>query len=237
MLGGSNAGPQTFIKPGTTMRPLTTLTACALSLLVSSITSDALAVGVAKASPTGKGITGGALLGAEAVMAVEAAIDVKPAWAYIVGGVVGAGGGGLGGFFVEKSGNPEPSMFLLAGGLALAIPTTVAVLSATAYEPPPAVVQDNGPKDEPVAEPPHPGAAPAAPTQSRLRSPKLRRQEALTRLALRPPPALIGLKENGYLTLSVPAIELRNMYTPEERFEFGVTQHTELHVALFDLTF
>src|SRR5262249_34108053 len=50
----------------------------------------ALTPGVARAgggdaSPTGKGITGGALLGAEAVMLSEAAASVKPAWAYAVG--------------------------------------------------------------------------------------------------------------------------------------------------------
>ena len=36
-------------------------------------------------SASGKGIVGGALLGAEAVMLVEAAASVKPPWAYAVG--------------------------------------------------------------------------------------------------------------------------------------------------------
>jgi hypothetical protein len=48
----------------------------------------------------------------------------------------------------------------------LLIPTTVAVLSATAYEPPANYLQDRPPADEPVAEPPGAPAmpAPAAPT-------------------------------------------------------------------------
>jgi hypothetical protein len=70
---------------------------------------------------------------------VEAALDVKPAWAYIVGGLAGGVGGGVGGFFVEQGDPPESarvSMLLLAGGMVFAIPTTIAILSATAYEPP-----------------------------------------------------------------------------------------------------
>jgi hypothetical protein len=218
------------------MRRLTTLTACVATSLVLLSAPSAFALGTAKASPTGKGITGGALLGAEAVMLVEAAIDVQPAWAYIVGGVAGAAGGGVGGYFIEKGGEPQPSMFLLAGGLALAIPTTVAVLSATAYKPPPAV-QDNGPTDEPVAEPPQQEAPAPPPTQGRLQMPKARERAALQRLALQRPPALLGLKQDGYLTLSVPTIELRDRYTPAERFEFGLPQRTELHVAVLDVTF
>src|SRR5436190_13241911 len=85
-------------------------------------------------SPAGKGIIGGALLGAESVMLVEAAADTKPAWAYAVGGGLGAIGGGVGGYFAQQ-GDPKISLYLLVGGMALALPTTVAVLSAAAYEP------------------------------------------------------------------------------------------------------
>jgi hypothetical protein len=124
---------------------------------------------VAETSPTGKGIVGGALLGAEVVMVTEAAFKLKPAWMYIVGGVAGAAGGGVGGYFLEQNGDARGPMLLLAGGMAFAIPTTVAVLSATAYEPPASFLQDQAPVDEPLAEPPAPenmpppGSAPAAP--------------------------------------------------------------------------
>jgi hypothetical protein len=109
----------------------------------------------------GKGIIGGALLGAEAVTLTEAALKVEPAWAYIVGGLGGAAAGGVGGYFVEQGGNAKTNMFLLAGGMALIIPTTVAVLSATAYEPPSNYLQDRPPADEPVAEPPGAQSMPA----------------------------------------------------------------------------
>ena len=97
--------------------------------------ADATGTPATPTSPTGKGTVGGALLGAEAVMLVEAAADVKQGWAYALGGGLGAVAGGVGGFFAEDSGDAKLSLYLLVGGMALVIPTTVAVLSATAYEP------------------------------------------------------------------------------------------------------
>jgi len=104
-------------------------------------------------SSTGKGIVGGTLLGAEIVLLTEAAIDVSPDWLYYVGGAAGAIGGGVGGYFLESSLSSKANMFLLAGGMLLVIPTTVAVLSATAYEQTAEYTQDQPPKDEPIADP------------------------------------------------------------------------------------
>src|SRR5687768_7266943 len=178
-----------------------------LALSIALLAPSALATGVDEASPTGKGITGGALLGAEAVMLVEAALDVKPAWAYIVGGLAGGVAGGVGGWVVEDGGSARASMFLLAGGMALVIPTTVAVLATTAYRPPPDYVQDKAPTDEPVAEPPQPSGAPPGagttpPATSRWRLRRPAEPAALHRPVRAP--ALLGL-DQGYLTLSVPA--------------------------------
>src|SRR5690606_2415625 len=112
-----------------------------------------------EASSTGKGIAGGALLGAEAVILTEAAIGVKPHWAYLVGGGAGAVAGGVGGYFLEENLSAKTNMFLLSAGMVLAIPTTIAMLVATQYEPPANYVQDQGPTDEPIANPPAPGAS------------------------------------------------------------------------------
>src|SRR5579859_1494648 len=49
-------------------------------------------------SPSGKGITGGGLLGAEVVTIIESLVGVRAGWAYVVGAVVGAGGGAAGGY-------------------------------------------------------------------------------------------------------------------------------------------
>ena len=202
-------------------------------------------------SATGKGITGGALLGAEAVLLSEAILDVKPGWAYLVGGILGAGAGGFGGYYAEQQDSAKLSLYLLAGGMALAIPTTVAILSATAYEPPADYTEDRGPVDEPVPEPPQPeGAAPAPPSaapppagaQSRIVP--ARRRAAHARAAVRSlhlrapvlPPALVGL-DRGYLTLSIPAVEIRDVYSRREVFEYGVKQRTEVRIPVFGAVF
>ncbi|HEX2670925.1 MAG TPA: hypothetical protein VHM25_08635, partial [Polyangiaceae bacterium] len=132
-----------------------TLTLATLSL--ASVTAHAETEEV---STTGKGVVGGALLGAEVVLVTEAAFKVEPAWAYVVGGVGGAAAGGVGGYFFEQEVSPKTTMLTLGIGMALVIPTTVFVLSSTAYQPPANYTQDRAPSDEPVAEPPQPNGAP-----------------------------------------------------------------------------
>lgn len=217
----------------------------------------ARAAGVDEASATGKGIAGGALLGAELVLVTEAALDVQPTWAYVVGGLAGGAAGGVGGYFVERSSDARVPMLMLAGGLAFAIPTVVAVLAATAYEPPASYLQDQAPADEPVAEPPSPTnalppaspttapsptapadvappaegmPAPAGPTGRRhLRSPR--------RLSLKlPPPALLGL-EGSQLALGVPNIEVRHAYSEAERVMFNAPDVAELRVPVLNVVF
>jgi hypothetical protein len=200
---------------------------------------QASATGVDEASSTGKGITGGALLGAEAVMLTEAAIGVKPRWAYLVGGGAGAIAGGVGGYFLEQNLSAKTNMFLLSGGMVLAIPTTIAMLVATQYEPPANYVQDQAPEDEPVANPPTLEGA-AVDTKQRVvqraRTPRLRRTAPAAQLYYRPPPALVGLQQ-GELNLSVPAVTVLDMYTPEQIAKFGVKQRAELRMPVFNLVF
>jgi hypothetical protein len=197
-----------------------------------------------------KGAVGGGLLGAEVVMLVEAALDVEPAWAYIVGGLAGGAAGGVGGYFLESSSNDAKlGMYLLTAGMALAIPTTVAVLSATAYEPPADYVEDRPPSaDEPIAEPPQPTVEPppasdtlTSPPQPETRRPVRRApRQALRRHAPRlypvAPPALVGITSQA-LTLSVPAVEIRDLYSAEEQHQFGVEQGTELRVPVMTFAF
>jgi hypothetical protein len=230
------------------------------------------ATGVAEVSTTGKGAVGGALLGAEVVLVTEAAFKTQPAWAYVVGGVGGGIGGGIGGYFIERNASPRTTMFMLAGGMALAIPTTVAVLSATAYEPPASYTQDRAPIDEPVAEPPQPSGVPTPTTPTPSTTPAgtevtppgpvsapptpppaptptpstgsvhRARARALARRALPPldyhlsPPALIGISAQA-LTLGIPAIELRDIYTRTELAMYGVSQGTEVRVPVLNFLF
>lgn len=194
-----------------------------------------------EASTDGKGITGGVLLGAEVIMLGEAAFKVKPAWAYAVGGLVGGAGGGVAGYFIEKGGDAKVTMYMLAGGMALIIPTTVAVLSASAYEPPAGYTEDRGPTEEPTAEPPQPlPAQPAAPPPATSRS-KARRKLArvgapAVLYASEAPPALLGVGPRR-VTLSVPAVEVRETYSRTELMQFGVEQKTEVRVPVFNYVF
>jgi hypothetical protein len=217
-----------------------------LALGWSSAAHAADGAGETTTSATGKGIVGGALLGGEAVMLVEAAADVQQGWAYGLGGGLGAVAGGVGGWFAEDKGSARLSMYLLVGGMALAIPTTVAVLSATAYEPVNYTEDRPPPADEPVAEPPQPtgpAAAPESPPpvispppkepgESRLKT----RKTAPVARAVRVKPALVAI-DQGSLTLSVPAVEVRQAYTRTEVAVLGVKQHTEVEVPMLSVVF
>lgn len=170
-------------------------------------------------SPTGKGIVGGALLGAEAVTVTEAALNVKPAWAYLVGGGAGAAAGGVGGYFLEKHANSKTNMLVLATGMLFVIPTAVAILSATAYEPPKNYTEDRGPTDEPLAEPP-------AADQPQLVAPSARNHV----------PSLVGVSQSR-VSWSIPALEIRDMYTPRERLQYGMKQRTEVRLPVLSVLF
>jgi hypothetical protein len=235
------------------MRTLTSLAAVTAALLTPLA---AHATGVGDASPTGKGIVGGTLLGAELVMSGEAAFGVQPTWAYVVGGVAGGAAGGVGGYFVEKQDDARASMLLLAGGMALAIPTVVFVLSATAYQPPASYLQDQAPADEPIAEPPAPTdampppVAPAAPPAATPAPPPApapadaapaptgrRYLPSPRRLSLKlPPPALFGVKD-ARLALGVPNIAVLHAYSRAERMMFNAPDIAEVRIPVLDVAF
>src|SRR5689334_5421903 len=148
---------------------------------------------------TGKGIVGGALLGGEVVMLVEAAFGVKSGWVYILSGVLGAGAGGFGGSIIEKEADSKVSVYMLAGGMALVIPTTVAVLQATSYSPPEDYTEDRPSAPLPSAVPPSPSTPPGpAPGPTSLR---YHWKEG----KLRVPVGLVDLDE-GAFKVAVPAV-------------------------------
>jgi hypothetical protein len=180
--------------------------------------SAAAEVGSESAKSGAKGTIGGALLGAELVLAVEAAFDVKPWWGYAIGGGLGAIGGGIGGFFVDQQNEPTASMSFLVAGLVLAVPTTIAVLSATAYEP----------EQNPVLEP-----APAEAAASRPRGPVAE---------VAPLTPSLATVQGSALRLSMPAIEVRYVaHAAERALAFGpalaAPTETSVHVPVFGLSF
>jgi len=221
------------------MRVVPSLVASAVVMAWLGGSTTALA---ADPSPTGKGIVGGGLLGAELVLAIEAALDVQSPWAYVGGGVAGAAAGAVGGYFVEQNATPRVPILLLAGGLVLAIPTTVAVLSATSYEPPATFVQDQPPADEPVADPAapaQPAPAPASPAVRPVDAPtlppssSLPKRKHVARRAL--PPALIDFTPTQ-VSLSVPAVEIREVFSRAE-VAMGAPKATEVRIPVVNIVF
>jgi hypothetical protein len=195
-------------------------------------------------SPDGKGIVGGALLGAEVVTITEALANVRPPWAYVVGAVVGAGGGGVAGHFIENgSTDGKVPMYMLAGGLALIIPAVVLTLNATRWQPEEGATEDNVPTG-PAAEPgavggsivgapnvaPPPTSAPSAPTPA-LPPP------AAAPPAPTPPPQSLFDVHGGSLRLGVPVPDVRPVFSLAEQRQYGLHAETELRMPMLHMTF
>ena len=126
-----------------------------------ALLSASLASSTAQAdesTPTGKGIAGGALLGGEVVMAVEALAGVQRPLAFSLGAIGGALAGGVGGYFIEQgSSDAKVPSYLLAAGVAFLIPATVMAFNATTYRPPADYQEDRAATGaEPVADAPQP---------------------------------------------------------------------------------
>ena len=50
------------------------------------------------------------------------------------------------------------------------------------------------------------------------------------------PPALLGLGE-GYVALSVPAVEVRDVFSAQETRQYGLAQQTEVRVPVLNYSF
>jgi hypothetical protein len=175
-------------------------------------------------SSSGKGIAGGALLGAEVVTITESLVGVRSGWAYWVGGLIGAAGGGVGGYFIEQgSSDGRAPMYMLAGGLALVIPAVVLSLDATRFRPEEGATEDKapvGPPAEPgvpggsVGSPPTGGAAPSPPPAS----PPPAAPAA-------PPPQSLFDVHKGTFRLGVPLPAVVPMFSALEAKQYGLTRN------------
>lgn len=192
---------------------------------------------------TGKGIAGGVLLGAELGMIPQGIAGVDKWWTYLLGGTLGAAAGGVGGYFVEQNATTaEPALYMLAGGMALVIPTVVVTLNATSYKP--EVEEGEVAVDESASEgtEPTPEASPeaapgdGAPSVAPAPSPTAPApQSALRRKSRRPAfaPSLIGLDFTGSsvtLRPGIPAVDVRPLYSMQEAAQYGIAQGTQVMV-------
>jgi hypothetical protein len=185
---------------------------------------------------SGKGIAGGALLGAELPTIIEGIAGVRPTWIYIVSAVVGAGGGGFGGYEIEKnSTDGKAPMYMLAGGLALVIPAMVLTLNATRYQPEEGATEDRTPVG-PAAEPGTPGGSitgtpggaasptPAPPTPPPAAPPPAAAPppQSLLDFRIHPGQASGGGQAGSVFRVGVPAVEVRQGMSLKEAALYGV---------------
>jgi hypothetical protein len=171
-------------------------------------------VGKEEAGAMPKATIGGALLGAELVIAVEAAIDVDPWWWYAVGGGLGAVGGGVGGYFIDRTDNPEVSMSLLVGGMVFAVPATLAMVNARTFKP----------EQNPVVD-------------SASQSAAQRAEDRYYLAAHRPIPSLVDVRDQGKLSLRVPAVSVAPVFSQEARQMHSLPTAMSVRVPVFHLSF
>jgi hypothetical protein len=196
----------------------------------------------------GKGAAGGAFLGADVVTIVEALVGVRAGWAYGVGALVGAAGGGVGGYLVgNSSSDGKVPTYLLAGGLGLIIPALVLTFNATRYLPEEGATEDKTPV-EPAAEPgapggsltggspdvvapPPPPAPEAPPTPTRPQSLKKR-----TPAPGAPVPSLVDVNESAF-RLGVPVPDVYPAFSAEQQRQYGMRDVAELRLPVLHVTF
>lgn len=187
-------------------------------------------------SPTGKGIVGGGLLGAEVVTMVEAIAGARPGWAYAVGAIVGAGGGAVGGYFVEQnSPDGKAPMYMLAGGLALIIPAVVLTLNATRYMPEEGTSEDAAPTG-PAAEPGVPGGGVGGLAPASAAPPPQAPAGPITPAPAAAPQSMLDFSPAA-LRIGVPAPEVRPVFTMAEQRQYGMQAGTEVRLPVVRVAF
>jgi hypothetical protein len=193
-------------------------------------------------SPNGKGTVGGALLGGEVVVIVEAIAGVHKTWAYGVGAAVGAVGGGIGGYFIEQgSSDGRIPVAMLAGGMALVIPALVLTLNATRYMPDETATEDKAPTNQPAANPGTPGGSSVEGVPGAAPPPSGGSGAPAPSAPPPPPQSLLDLqlldRTVPTVRLGVPAPRVMPMWSPKEEKEYGFRQGTEVRMPVVGVTF
>jgi hypothetical protein len=216
------------------------------STAVSAVPTTAQAQGMPSSNPgrieaMPKGLIGGALLGAEAVILIEGAAGVRNRWVLLGTGAAGLVAGGVGGYFLDRAldeapagggspdrGLPLISTGMLVVGLGLVIPTTIMYLSATMYRPEDsAPITEEAPANVPLDESTGEGSA------SRLLRTPARTARAPQRSV---PLSLFEYAPDG-LRVGLPVVGMVGSYSVEERLQYGLAPQSEWRVSLLSATF
>jgi hypothetical protein len=193
------------------------------------------------------GTVGGAFLGAEVVTIGLSAFGVRNGWAYLIGAVLGAGGGAAAGYAVEQSATDgKAGSYMLAGGIVLTVPAIVLSLNATRYRPAATSSEDRAPTNQTAPDPGRTGntaAAPQPPTAPPPAAPPPGSEAAPTgpRSSVEPadvaPPTSLVDVHTGTFRVGVPVPEIRPVYTMQQLKEAGVQQATEYRLPVVKVVF
>jgi hypothetical protein len=186
--------------------------------------------------------------------------EVDAWWPYAVFAPVGAVGGALGGWAVEQNVTAaEPSLYMLAGGLALVIPTVIVTLDATTRahfddeaDPSSLTVnpsaegtlpgegaspQDGGvPGAAPSATQP-PATQPAAPAPGAPQLGPAPTSDARRPRKRAPMPVAAFDVYRGSMRIGLPAVQIRNRFSVDEVQQFGAEPTSEYLIPLVKSTF
>lgn len=212
----------------------------------------------------GKGIVGGALLGFEVVSIPMSLFGVKAGWAYAVFGGLGAIGGGAAGAGVELAtdsyknpvGDGRGPVYMLAGGLALVIPTVVLMLNATRFQPSEDAREDQAPKNAPSADPGSTNKSIVIGGEGAVGTEPKDKDKDKTTPAPAPggggggggnapapdknkmqiPHSLLDVN-GGTFRVGVPSPEVHEAYTLRQVRDLGVRQITEVRMPVLSVTF
>lgn len=167
----------------------------------------------------GKGLVGMMLLSGELVLSIEALAGVKNPWALAIPTVVAAGGGAVGGYFIDKNVNNDGlSVGLLAGGLALFFPSIIIAVAKTRFvaekdlaENVSVTVTDEE-EDEDAPPPPPPEAEGG---------------ESAAMIQVAP----------GHVAVSVPALQVQGLYSDDELMTLARSQGVEYRLSVVHVAF
>ena len=231
------------------------LAAVAASTFIASLVGSPKIAHAEEVKPTGKGIVGGAFLGGEVVVFIEAIAGVRSGTAYLLGAGGGAIAGGVGGYFIEQSvSDGRVPAYMLAGGLALIIPALVVTLDQTRYLPTEGAREDRPVTNLPPSDPGKPGgsavigAEPAAPPASAPSGTTPGPAPATPPPAgggsggnpshVRGPVSLINLQGVSGLRVGVPLPEVRPVFSASQKKAFGIESGgSEIRFPVMNLTF
>lgn len=170
--------------------------------------------------PSPKGVIGLGLIGAEIGLLAPALAGMRDAWAYITFPVIGAVGGGFAGYYLleKNASSPDLAVASMAVGIGLVIPTVIATLALTSNH---ATVET-----EQVTRSAPQASAPQA-AKANQNASKSATSEAASGV----------IAQTHGVSVHMPMVSLVPAYSAEELQKLRVSQRSELHLSLLNVSF